>query len=565
MPSENMTKENKTLKEKCSEFERLLREARKEAGYYQRIAQDAGKKHLREIDQLSRLITERRQAVEALRRSEEKYRSVFENTGTATIIIEKDMEISMANTEFEKLSGYSKKELEGKKSWTEFVVEEDLERMKEYHVKRRQNGVESPPEYEFRFIDRQGDMKYIFNKVAIIPGTGKSIASLMDITEKKQLEAQFQQTQRMEAIGTLAGGIAHDFNNLLMGIQGCKSFMSMDISPSHPHYDTLKTIEDLVRSGANLTRQILGFARGGKYEVKPADLNELVERSSRMFGTTKKEIRIHTRYQEDIWAVEVDTGQIEQVLLNLYVNAWQAMPGGGDLYIQTENIALGEDYVNHYRVGPGRYVSISVIDTGTGMDESVQQRIFEPFYTTRAIGRGTGLGLATAYGIIKDHGGNINVNSKKGEGTTFNIYLPASEKEILKEKELSEQTLKGVETVLLVDDEDVIVDIGEKILKLMGYKVLTARNGKEAVNICKENQDKIDIVILDIIMPDMGGGEAFDKMKEIDPKIRVLLSSGYDINTEATEIMERGCDGFIQKPFTFRNLSQKMRGILEKK
>jgi CheY-like chemotaxis protein len=283
-----------------------------------------------------------------------------------------------------------------------------------------------------------------------------------------------------------------------------------------------------------------------------------------MFGRTKKETKIHTKYQESIWPVEVDPSQIEQVLLNLYVNAWQAMPGGGELYLQTENVMFDESYSKPYKLSPGKYIKISVTDTGVGMDEATQERIFEPFFTTKKMGRGIGLGLASTYGIIKNHDGIINVFSQKGEGTTFDIYLPASEKEVIEEKKLPEAVLKGTETILLVDDEDIIVSIGEKILKRMGYDVITAKNGKEAIELYKENKARVDIVVLDMIMPEMGGGETYDRLKEINPNVRVLLSSGYSIEGQASEILKRGCDGFIQKPFRMRLLSRKIREVLDK-
>jgi len=384
--------------------------------------------------------------------------------------------------------------------------------------------------------------------------------------DNKRLQAQFQQAQKMEAIGTLAGGIAHDFNNLLMGIQGRTSLMFMNIDSDHPHFEHLNGIEEMVKRGADLTRQLLGFARGGKYEVRPTDLNELIEKSSDMFGRTKKEIRIHTKYQRDIWTVEVDQGQIEQVLLNLYVNAWQAMIGGGDLYIETENVTLDEQYSKPFKVELGKYVKVAVTDAGIGMDDEKQQRIFEPFFTTKETGTGTGLGLSSAYGIIKNHGGIINVYSEKGVGTTFNIYLPAVEAVIsVQRPEAGEKEIQvGHETVLLVDDEDMIIDVGQKMLKKMGYKVLVAKGGKEAVKVYNKNKYRIDIVILDMIMSDMGGGEAYDTLKEINQDIKVLLSSGYSLSGQATEILERGCDGFIQKPFNIKQLSQKIRQILNK-
>ena len=376
----------------------------------------------------------------------------------------------------------------------------------------------------------------------------------------------FHQAQKMEAIGALAGGIAHDYNNILTGIQGNTSLMLLDIDSSHSNDERLKSIEQSVQSGAELTKQLLGFARGGKYELKSTDLNGLIKNQNSMFGRTKKEISIHTKYQKDIWTVEVDGGQIGQVLLNLYVNAWQAMPGGGDLYIQTENITIDENFSKPYQVEPGGYVKISVTDTGVGMDEATQERIFEPFFTAKEIGRGTGLGLTSVYGIIKNHGGIINVDSRKGEGTTFNIYLAASEKEVIKEEELPElpeEVLKGEETVLLIDDEDIIIDVGEGILKELGYKVLLARGGKEAIEIYEKSKDKIDMVILDMIMPEMGGGETYDRIKEISPNIKVLLTSGYSIDGPATGILERGCNGFIQKPFNMKALSQELRKILD--
>jgi PAS domain S-box-containing protein len=389
--------------------------------------------------------------------------------------------------------------------------------------------------------------------------------SLKDITEPKRLEAQLQHAQRMEAIGTLAGGIAHDFNNVLMGIQGHTSLVSLHTDPDHPHFGHLKGIEDMVQRGAELTRQLLGFARGGKYEVRPTDLNEMVEKSSDMFGRTKKEIRIHAKHQKGIWTVEVDQAQIEQVLLNLYVNAWQAMADGGDLYVETKNVTLDDSRTKSFGARSGKYVKMSVTDTGVGMDKETQRRIFDPFFTTKEVGRGTGLGLSSAYGIIRNHGGIINVYSEKDKGTTFNIYLPASEKEIpAEEKEPSEEVLRGTETVLLVDDEAGILEVGKKWLEEMGYEVMLAKSGKEAVELYGTYEDAIDLVILDMIMPEMGGGEAYDRIKEMNPDVKVLLSSGYTIDGQATAILERGCNGFIQKPFDMKALSLEIRDILDK-
>jgi nitrogen-specific signal transduction histidine kinase len=385
-----------------------------------------------------------------------------------------------------------------------------------------------------------------------------------DVTAKKRLEAQLRQADRMESIGTLAGGIAHDFNNLLMGIQGRTSLMVADLRSDHPHFEHLTEIEKYVRSAAELTKQLLGFARGGKYEVLTSDLNQLVAGTAHMFGRTKKEIAIHHKFQDDLWLVEVDRSQIEQVLLNIYVNAWQAMPGGGNLLIQTENVILNLDDVKPYGGKPGKFVKVSITDTGIGMDAATLKRVFDPFFTTKEKERGTGLGLASAYGIIKNHDGIISVESEPGQGSTFNIYLPGGSRKAVSKSERNEvKYLKGTETILLVDDEQIIIDVAVQILKKMGYKVIVARGGKEAIGIYRQQGKKIALVILDLVMPDLSGGEVYDKLTAMDPDVKVLLSSGYSRDGKAGDILRRGCRGFIQKPFNINELSQKLREILD--
>jgi len=348
-----------------------------------------------------------------------------------------------------------------------------------------------------------------------------------------------------------------------MGILGNISLMLMHYDESHAFHDRLKSMEEYVQRGSGLTKQLLGFARGGKYEVKPTDLGEFVRRSAEMFGRTKREIRIHHKSSEDLWAVEVDRGQMEQVMLNLFVNSWQAMPGGGDLYLSVENAQLTDDEVSPYGIGPGRFVKVTVTDTGIGMDEAIKARIFEPFFSTKERGRGTGLGLASVYGIIKNHGGFVLVESEKDIGTSFMVYLPASQKVIEREKQASEKIHTGRETILVIDDEEMIVEVGAGMLESLGYRVLTANGGRQGLQIFDQNRETIDLVILDMIMPDFGGRETFEALRRQDPGVKVLLSSGYSLDGQAKEILTGGCRGFIQKPFTMAELSKKIRHILD--
>ncbi len=508
---------------------------------------------------------ERKRAEEALRKSEEKYRSLFEDSRDAVVITNLEGKLVDVNQAWLNLYGYTRGEIADLNVGQFYASPDDQSRFQE---EIEQKGFVR--DYEFKARKKDGTEMNCLITATVRRADDESILGyqgiIRDITEKKRLEAQFQQAQKMQAMGTLAGGIAHDFNNLLMSIQGNASLMLVDKISGHPDYERLKNIEQGVKSGAGLTKQLLGLAKSGKYEVKPTDLNELTRKSSGMLSRTKKEIKIHAKYQEGIWPVEVDQGQIEQVLLNLYVNACQAMPAGGKLYLKTENVTLDKDYVKPFDLEPGRYVKVSITDTGVGMDEETQQRIFEPFFTTKGMARGTGLGLASVYGIVKAHGGYIDVESKKGHGTTFSIYLPASlKKALIKEKGLPQKILKGKETILLVDDEDMVLDVGEEMLKALGYKVLLAKSGKEAVELYRKNKNKIDMVLLDMVMPEMGGGETYDRMKEISPDIKILLSSGYSIDCQATEIIKRGCDGFIQKPFDMQGLSQRIRKILDRK
>jgi len=506
-------------------------------------------------------ITDRIQAKKALRSSEEKYRLLVENANDAIFIVQEGR-IKFANQKAKQMGNDLGIDLD-RVPFANYIHPDDRGLVLERY-KRRIKGEKRPNTYAFRLVGQDDQVMWVELNAVQINWDGKpaSLNFLRDITLQRKLERQLQLSQKMEAVSTLAGGIAHDFNNLLMGIQGRTSLMLLETDPIHPQFEHLKEIENYIKKAAKLTKQLLGFVRGGKYVVKPTDLNDLIEKSSQMFGRTKKEITIYKKYRDQIWTVEIDRSQIEQVLLNIFVNAWQAMPAGGDLYIQTKNEMLDENLAGAYGVRPGKYVAISITDTGIGMDGKTLKRVFDPFFTTKDKERGTGLGLASAYGIIQNHDGMIIVESEKGRGATFHIYLPATEKLVIDDQKDDQKILVGTETILLVDDEEMILDVGSQVLKKLGYEVLTARDGKEAIEVYQQNRQKVAMIILDLIMPEMGGGETYDRLKEIDPNVKVLLSSGYSLDGQATEILNRGCNGFLQKPFSMRDLSQKLREII---
>lgn len=506
-------------------------------------------------------ITERKLAEEALRKSEENFRAIFETAPDCIFIKDRALKYVLVNPSVEALFGKTSAEIVGLSDGELFgeAAERQTREMDYRVLDGEMVEVESSEIINGTAVTLHVVKVPMFDDAGEITGI---CGIARDITQTRQLEAQLLQAQKMEAIGTLAGGIAHDFNNLLMGIQGHISLMLMDTSSDHPHGAHLTGVEDMIRSGATLTRQLLGFARGGKYEVKPTDLNDLIRKSSDMFGRTKKEIKITRREQDGLWVVDADRGQIEQVLLNMYVNAWQAMPGGGEMTLSTQNMILDELFVKPHKAKPGRYVKISITDTGIGMDEPTRQRVFEPFFTTKGRGRGTGLGLASAYGIIRNHGGFITLYSERGHGTAFNLYLPVSASGAVVDAALERQVIRGTETILIVDDEDIVLNVGVEVLKTLGYQVLAARGGPEAIEIYRQKAGEIDMVILDMIMPEMGGGRVFDAMKGINPAVKVLLASGYSLNGQASNILSRGCGGFIQKPFSIIDLSKKIREIL---
>ncbi len=561
----------------CSEIKMRRYDGRviRVANYSRAVRDSAG--HILYYEGGLKDVTEQVMAQEALRRSEEKYRALYEETkraeelhqsllnSSADAIVIYDLEgrARYVSPVFTRLFGWTMEEVEGRhipflpeseKEKTFAIIHDLIEHGKGCHG------------FETRRYTKDGRLMEVSISASRYDDHQGHPAGLLvvirNITEKKMLEAQLIQAQKMEAIGTLAGGIAHDFNNLMMAILGNISVMLYDMDESHAHYRRLKNMERQIQRGSRLTNQLLGYARKGRYEVRPFDLNELIRESCEAFGRTRKEIRIGLELKPDLCFIQGDQSQIEQVLLNLCVNAADAMPGGGNLYITTSDVTHREITGRSFRVQPGRYVQLTLRDTGVGMQPETIERIFDPFFTTKEMGRGTGLGLASVYGIVKAHGGYIEVESEPGSGTTFRLYLPATDERPAAVAEGQEQILTGSGTILLVDDEETVLDVGSQMLERLNYRVVKAGSGQKAIAYYSAQPEKVDLVVLDMIMPDMGGGEVYDRLKEINPAVRVLLSSGYSIDSEAKEILKRGCNGFIQKPFNMLELSRKIGEVL---
>jgi two-component system cell cycle sensor histidine kinase/response regulator CckA len=522
-------------------------------------------------------ITERKRAEEALKKSEVRFQELFNDAPVGYFEYDVEGRIIDANrTELEML-GYTLEEMIGQPVW-KFIVEEEVARQQ---ILEKLAGAIPPGRSVERTYQRKDgttlpvltEDRPLRNPQGGIIGIRATIQDISGLKraeeEMRGLEEQFRQSQKMEAVGRLGGGIAHDFNNLLTVIKGYSQLSLLDLKESDPLWGNIQEIQKATQRATDLTRQLLAFSRRQILDLKVLDLNTLLRDLDKMLRRIiGEDIELVTLLSGDLGRVKIDPGQIEQVIFNLAVNARDAMASGGKLLIETTNVELDKEYANaHIGVVPGRYVKLSVSDTGIGMSQEVREKVFEPFFTTKDKGKGTGLGLSTVYGIVKQSGGNIWVYSEPGHGTTFKIYLPEVEEELdrLHGRDETEFSPRGSETVLLVEDEQEVRLLAHRLLSQQGYRVLEATNGEEALYVAqKQSGEKIHLLLTDVVMPRMGGKELADQLKILRPDIKVLYTSGYTDDAIVHHgVLEPGIH-FLQKPFSLKTLSHKVREVLDR-
>jgi signal transduction histidine kinase len=421
--------------------------------------------------------------------------------------------------------------------------------------------------FEYPCHSPQEQRWFTMNVTPLDGANGGVVVAHENITERKRLEAQFLQVQKLESIGRLAGGIAHDFNNLLTAMTGYVDLALATLPPENDVYSDLSEIQKAVRRASTLTQQLLAFARKQIIEPHIINLNSLIDDMNRLLRRLLTEdIELVTRLDPELGQIKVDPGQFEQVIVNMAVNAADAMPSGGRFVIETKNILIDESYVHeHIQVAPGQYVLLTISDTGVGMDAKVKQLIFEPFFTTKEAGRGTGLGLSTCYGIVKQNGGYIWVYSEIGHGTTFKIYLPRVDAPVedFARPSITQAIPQGTETILLVEDEAAVRQIAARTLRAQGYTVIEAANGTEALQITHTHPGAINLILTDVVMPSMGGGALVEQLKALYPAIKMLFTSGYTDDTIVHHGQLKPGVQFIQKPFSPAALARKVRDVLD--
>ena len=526
-------------------------------------------------------ISEYRRVEKALRESEQMYRVIFENTGNATVMIEEDTTISLVNSQMVTLSGYSKEEQEGKMSWTSFVVPEDRDRMLEYHKKRRIDSSGIPWKYEFHFKTRSGDIRNVVIHVGMIPGTKKAVASIVDITDRKrseeerfEMERKLLHAQKLESLGLLAGGIAHDFNNLLLAVLGNLDIALRKISSLEPARANIEQAMTAGRHATELTRQMLAYSGKGSFVVSRVDLSSLVEENFHMLrAAIPKNIILKLDLAADLPPVMADESQIQQVVLNLITNAAEAIgESQGEITLATGWMECNDDYLSASRLdtkpSAGFYVWMEVRDTGCGMDELIQQKLFDPFFSTKFTGRG--LGMSAVLGIVTGHNGAIVINSKPAGGTVIRVLFPTvAGCAVRKNHDGSfvpgrpavpeDKPFSG--TVLVVDDEKMVRDLTCEMLEYFGFRAVVAADGSEAVKVFSEWADKITLVILDLTMPKMDGLATFNKLRTLNPGVKVLLASGFSEQEATRRFSGQGLAGFLQKPYSMDLLRRELETI----
>ncbi|MGA2975648.1 MAG: PAS domain S-box protein [Spirochaetia bacterium] len=510
-------------------------------------------------------IHSRRTAEEALRRSEEQYRLIVENAHDA-IFIAQDGMIKFPNQRLTEIIGYENEEITAT-PFTHFIHPDDRAWVVDNH-QRRLRGESIPPVYSFRLINKRGEVIWIELGAVLFSWEGRpaSLNFARDITVQKRLEAHSLQGQKLEAIGTLAGGIAHDFNNLLQVIHGYAELLVSDAQPDQHGYQELTEIQRAAARGGELARQLLTFSRKMESALKPTDLNAVVQKARTLLERViPKMIAIELQLSPDLKLVNADPGQMEQVLMNLAINARDAMPQGGTLTIMTANCALDEEYCRSYPdLRPGEYARLCVTDTGEGITPEALPHIFEPFYTTKQIGKGTGLGLSMVYGIIHNHYGAVTCESKPGAGARFMVHLPvAAAGPATRDSREAASPPHGTEKILLVDDEKSLRTLGERILRRAGYEVRTAIDGESALEAYQKEPGRIDLVILDLIMPGMGGQRCLGELLRIDPGAKVLVASGFVPDGETWDAREAGAAGLVRKPFQIGTMLEMVRQALD--